>query len=226
MAGDIEQLLRDATELPTRPVASARLVRRARRERLLARAGMAVASLAVIVAAVVALPSAGDGDGVPLVTDRPDGVTHVPQPEARQSADELWDRTYEAVAVVTEGDDPRLLDGTRIQLGLARDIPVTKLEGQPAIISDADGYATWHSGCNRRAREVTVAGGKFEFGGYGPSTTHMLCSPEEMAQDRWVDEFFAASPSWQLDGDVLELATSEMVIRFELVDDGDGFARG
>jgi heat shock protein HslJ len=224
MAGDIEQLVRDTAQAPTRPVDASRLVRRARRDRVLARAGTAVGSLIVIGAAVVLLPTGGDGR--PVVTDRPDGVTDdVPPPEAEQSADELWGRTYGSVEVVAEGDDRQLLDGTRILLGLGRDIPVTKLEGEPAIVSDADGYATWRSGCNWKGQEVSVVGNELEFGGYGSFRTEMLCPPAKLEQDRWVDAFFGASPSWQLREGVLELSTSDLVIVFEVVDSSSGDAR-
>lgn len=219
MAGDIEQLLREAAQTPTRPVDATRLVRRARRQVLLTRAGTAVGSVVVILAAVVLLPSPGEGENRPVIADRPDRQTEATPSEADQPADALWGRTYESVEVAAESTDRRLVDGTRIRLTLTRGLPVQEVEGDLGVDEGADGFATWQAGCNRSRQQVRVAGDELDFGGYG-EVTWRLCATEELSeQDRWISEFFNSGPTWRLDEGLLELATNDVAIAFEVADD-------
>ncbi|GGI04967.1 META domain-containing protein [Egicoccus halophilus] len=210
MVSDLEELLRDTAPQPTRPLDTGALVHRARRQVLAGRLAAGLGGVAVLVAAVLLVPSVVGIDQELEIAERP---SELPTGE-RSDAEQLWNRTYVSSEVIENGTPRDLVDGTSIELTLQREPPVRDADGGQLVDPDADGFATWQAGCNRSHSQLYLTNGRFEFGGFGHTTLMLCTSDEQDAQDRWVDEFFRSGPAWELRDGRLVLRAGGLTLAF------------
>ena len=81
-----------------------------------------------------------------------------------------------------------------------------------------DGGLTWQARCNTAAADVEITGDRLEVGRI--ASTEMGCEESAMEQDDELSAFFAADPSWSLDGNRLTLSSEQGSIEVELQADG------
>ena len=176
MAGDLRELLRHTAQTPTRPLDTSSVVRRARRQVLVARFSAGLAGLAVLVTAALFMS--------PLATSGGHGLEIADRPVHEGADERLWGRSFVSVEVTDRDGTRDLVPGTRLELELRDEPPVMDVDGEREVDPHADGFVTWHAGCNRRASQGYLSGDRLELNGFG-HTTLMLCSTEELAeQDR------------------------------------------
>lgn len=107
--------------------------------------------------------------------------------DAPTQADQLVERVFESTSVRPGESARALVDGSTIVLTFR-----------------ADGIAV-NAGCNAMSGPATVADGVIDM--RGPmAMTMMACEQPLMDQDAWLADFFAARPTWRLDGTTLTLA--------------------
>lgn len=66
------------------------------------------------------------------------------------------------------------------------------------------------AGCNRASGSADFSDGTIVTGPL--ATTMMACVGDRAGADRWLADFFAASPHWTLDGDTLQLSTDASTV--------------
>lgn len=222
MVGDLEELLRDTAPQPTRPFEAGALVRRARRQVLAGRLAAGLGGVVAVVVAVLLAPSVAGIDQELEIAERPDSELPSGEPTGgeapggeRSDAEQLWGRTYVSIEVIEDGAPRALVDGTRIELTLQREPLVRDADGGQSVDPEADGFAVWQAGCNRRESQLYLTDGRFELGGFG-LTTAMRCPGDELAdQDRWIEEFFRSGPTWELRDERLVLRADARTITFD-----------
>lgn len=76
-----------------------------------------------------------------------------------------------------------------------------------------DGQVAGNGGCNAYQGEVTLEGGRIEFGAL--ATTRMMCAPPISGQETVFLEALGMARSWEQSGDILELIddSNEVVVR-------------
>ena len=119
-----------------------------------------------------------------------------PAPDGGALGD-LTGRVFLSSAVTEDGQPRPLVEGTQISVE----------------VSD-DGRLIVNAGCNTMSGEATVDGDRLTAGQL--ATTEMGCDPPRHEQDAWLGDFFAAHPTYALDGDQLRLTSGATVV--ELVD--------
>jgi hypothetical protein len=207
MASDLRELLQQTVPPPARPLDTAALVRRARRQRRAARIAAGLSGVGILTAGLLVVPS--------LVTDRTGlEIAERPDREAVGSS-QLWERSYVSVSITEAGQVRQLVPGTRIALMLTRFPLVRDVDTELGLDPDADGFVSWDAGCNRTRSQLYLSGGRMEFGGFSDTTASLCLSDELREQDRWIDEFLRSGPAWQLDGARLLLSAGEVTIVLE-----------
>jgi heat shock protein HslJ len=111
---------------------------------------------------------------------------------------ELADRTFWATSVTEHGIPRALAGGSRVTLQLT-----------------ADGRLIAHGGCNLIVGHADLSGGRLMLGA-DTRITEKSCAEDLIAQDRWLAEFLAARPSWQLSGSCLHVSARGTIV--ELTD--------
>ena len=82
-----------------------------------------------------------------------------------------------------------------------------------------DGGLTWQARCNTAATDVEITDDRLEVGRI--ASTSMGCEASAMEQDDELSAFFAADPSWSLDGDRLTLSSEQGSIEVDLQADAN-----
>ena len=82
-----------------------------------------------------------------------------------------------------------------------------------------DGGLTWQARCNTAAADVEITGDRLEVGRI--ASTEMGCEESAMEQDDELSAFFAADPSWSLDGNRLTLSSEQGSIEVDLQADAN-----
>jgi heat shock protein HslJ len=141
--------------------------------------------LLAVVAALLVLAACGDDDEP--VASR-DGTTPPDGPALAEA--------YVSTEVREGGELRPLVEGTRIQLGLA------------------DGRIHASLGCNSLSGTYRLEGGVLVVED-GLAMTEMGCDPPRHAQDEWFAELLGAGPTVELDGDVLTLTAGDTVVVFQ-----------
>ncbi len=210
MASDLEELMRQAAQPPTRPLDTAALVKRARRQMLLTRGAAGLGGLAMLVVTALLVPSLAANELE--IDDRSDVAS---TPTSAVDPEQLWGRTYVSVEVREAHVERELVAGTRVELTFDRASPLRDADGSRSIDPETDGFATWHAGCNRGRSEVSVSQERIERRDPG-YTTLMLCPTNELTeQDRWLHGFFRSGPAWRMHDGRLELAVGDTTIVLE-----------
>lgn len=107
---------------------------------------------------------------------------------ARADPQPVYGRTFASVAV----------DGEQIPGG-----------GPLTVTFDGDRISTF-AGCNHGSGSVDLSNGRLKTGQL--ATTMMACPAPVGDADRWMAQFFDASPSWSLVGDTLTLHTDTATV--------------
>jgi heat shock protein HslJ len=81
-----------------------------------------------------------------------------------------------------------------------------------------DGGMTWRARCNTAAADVEITADRLEVGRI--ASTEMGCEASAMKQDAELSAFFAADPSWSLDGNRLTLSSAQGSIEVALQAEG------
>ena len=82
-----------------------------------------------------------------------------------------------------------------------------------------DGGMTWRAQCNTAAANVEITSDRLDVGQI--AATEMGCAAPAMKQDDELSAFFAADPSWSLDGDRLTLSSEQGSIEVDLQADAN-----
>ena len=86
------------------------------------------------------------------------------------------------------------------------------------VTFEDDGGLTWQARCNTAAADVEITDDRLEVGRI--ASTEMGCEESAMEQDDELSAFFAADPSWSLDGNRLTLSSEQGSIEVDLQADG------
>jgi heat shock protein HslJ len=148
---------------------------------------------ALLVAALVLAAHAASGcggedtrDGAPEVSGPTTGSKRFP-----------WERSFTSTAVVEDGEERPLVDGTSIELTIGP-------RRNPQI--------GWNAGCNGFGGHLRVEGGRIHV---DEVTGTLIGCPEPLeAQDQWLAGFFQSDPHWERSGERLTLSADGTVIDF------------
>jgi heat shock protein HslJ len=117
------------------------------------------------------------------------GSRNVAVNQGKQTAEDLWGRTFVSVAVTEDGEPRPLIPGTRIKLTFEQ--------------REDEGIIGWEAGCNLHGARVDITPQRLHL--RQMAGTDMGCTDELHEQDQWLGALFNSDPHWELREDRLML---------------------
>lgn len=130
--------------------------------------------------------------------------------EQPSTAESTTAATTTTAAVAVDQVDAASLDGKTFTATTVtgRDL----VEGSDLTLTFEDDLISVGAGCNSLFGPYLLEEGSLEV--EQMASTMMMCEPELMAQDSWIQEYLAAGPAAALDGDTLTLTSADTTIAF------------
>lgn len=126
------------------------------------------------------------------------------------AAQELLGRSFHSVAVAVDGEPSEpLSDSVEVAFEDRGDEHVVRFEASCNVFGGAFTITS------ERIRPEDDAGSAGGGDGRRFEGTDAGCSEERHEQDRWLNDFFAAGPTWQLDDEGLLLLVDDSEVRLE-----------
>lgn len=210
MSRDLNELLQQTADEPTRPLDAAAVVGRARRRTLMARTGRGLGVMAAVALASFAALPLIDGSNLGIeVADEPVGRDHPAPTPGGQSPEDLVGKTF-ASTTVTEAGEPRVLIDEPVRV----DFPEHKRNDEQIVGFEAACNDYWGAFEITPLRMVSEEDAEYGYSAdeHRFNGTEVGCPDEFALEDQWLNAFFAAGPAWELDGQQLTLTVDDTVI--------------